>query len=234
MGTTYMAEHDGGDDGDDDDDQGGGGEPQSDVDKLRAEYDKKIADLNKELKDLKDKEENAQKGTAGRQARARALAVVNNVKKELEAAKADPAKLYDVALQHVEALGSNYADSSAFGAEVEGMYRESLAESLANVIQFSNGGEVATYKKQLLAAKTDSEMRLLADKLKLETAGRRRQNGNSNNGDRPRQPDGGRGSPTRTNIQSEMSGIDPTTPEGRKQWEEKRSKFQKELQSANR
>jgi hypothetical protein len=236
LGTTYMAEadDDGDDDGDEQEEPKGGGKPQSDVDKLKSEYDSKIAELNKELKALKDQSEAQTKGVAGRQARARALATVNNVKKAIEEAKADPAKLYEIAISNVEFLGKNYADTSSYYADTEDLLRDTMAESFANVIHFQNGGEVATYKKQLLAAKTEDEMKLMRDKLLLETQGRRRRNGNGAEGERPRNPDGGRGSPTRVNIQSEMSNIDPTTPEGRKECEKQRVKFQKELQSANR
>lgn len=234
--TLFMAEHEPEGDGENEEEESGGGgdKPQSDIDKLRATKDAEIAALNQRLQALEQANEQQTKGNASRAARARALTTINNVKKEIDQLRAtDPAKAAELALDRIDFIGSQYADSAGYSAEVEGLYRETLAESLANVIQYKNGGDVATYRKQLMTAKTQDEMRLMASKLELETAGRRRRNGNgSENGNRQAQPDGGRGSPARRNITSEMSSIDITTPEGRKQWEEKRNGFRKELQTA--
>lgn len=218
--------------GDEGDEPKGGGEPQSDIDKLRSEYDSKLAELTNKLKEYEDRAEQSTKGAAATRARNAVLKTVQDVKKEIETVKAaDPQKALDLALGHIDSLGMSFADTKQYSVTVEDSYRDTLAGSLAAGIMFENGGDVQTYKKQLLKAKTEDEMRLSAEKLKLETAGNKRTNGNGN-GNGNRQLDGGRGAPSRGNVLKDMEDIDITTPEGRKKWEENRAKFHKEIAGA--
>lgn len=219
-----------GDDGNGDDAGGGGKDGETDVSKVRATYDKQIAELNKTVKDLQDKLEKDDKDANLTAARQRALGEVQKQIKRMQDEDDDPERLRKTALEIIEGIGGYYADSAATNAHLQGVYKDTLAESLAQEIAFENGGSPATYKATLLKAKNEDLMRADALRLKAETRGQNGTGNSNGNSQRRPSPDSGRGSPSSRNLLDQMKGIDVTTPEGAKEWQEKRRSIARELE----
>lgn len=209
--------------GGDDAPVGGGKEEKSDVDKLRSEYDAKVSALEKQLKELATKSNSDSVETEAEMEKNRAVNEVRTMLNKLSGAK-DAAAGLEIARGIIADIGTLYATSKAEAYRQSAGSKEARADALAAEIQFDAGGDVATYKAQLMKAKSQDEMRLIATNLRLELGGKKRQTTQT----QPK-PDQGRGSSTRTNVLKAMEDIDLSTPEGRKQWEEKRAGFRKAI-----
>lgn len=242
---------DGDDDGGDgggDGDGGGGGDgagdgdgDDNDISKLRSGYDAKIADLTKQLDDLKKQQSGSASQRAANDTYQRAINQVSGYIDSLEKID-DEAQFRANATETLQAVGALYADAAkkavAFSSDAHG----AKAESFAVQVQMEVGGDIDTYRTQLMRAKSTEEMELIATKIKLEngkgsgrgTNGRNGNGGSNNNGGGRRSPDGGGGGAARTDVLNEMLDIDPTTPEGRKKWEEQRQNFQRRIGAGSR
>lgn len=219
-----FADDDGGDSGDDNQPGGGGAEPQkSDIDKLRSEYDTKVAALEKQLKALAEETSKSSSETESKTVYNNAAQEVAVLLKELDTHK-EPAAALAKARATIESLGHHYATQKSEVHKVQSMYKDARAEAFAASIQFESGGDVNTYKAQLMKAKTLPEMELMAANLRLEVGSKKK----TSSTPLPK-PDGGSGIPARTNVLKAMEDIDISTPEGRKQWEENRNKFRKAI-----
>lgn len=227
-----------GDEGDSDEPAGGGPEPdseESDIDKLRSQYDSEMAALRKELKELKDA-----KGTDDYQSQtdreyAAAQSYVNTLVKKLDEEK-DPAKAVLLAKQLLQNdIGRNYGLAYAQSKVNDTKLRNAQAERYAIELTGEFGGSVASHKAQLLEAKTEADMRASFLELRLSLGKEKKPKGSKSDSteSRPRIDRGGGGA-ARTNILSEMEDIDLSTPEGQKKWQEKRGEFRRKLDAVSR
>lgn len=211
----------------------GGGEEseESDIDKLRSTYDATIADLRKELKALKEQSDKDSTDSVWNTAYANAKREVDGFLEKLSSEK-DPAKAVEYAKSALAYLAPKYGSYAASNVKTDLMYKNAEAERFAYMLKAEVGGDTNSHKAALMDSKTIDEMRLKFERMQFELS-KKQTKRESRNPDAPR-IDRGRGGAARTNVLREMEDIDLSTPEGRKQWQEKRSQFQRKLSSASR
>lgn len=216
-------------------DVGGGGEEDedepSDVDKLRSTYDSKLAALQKELDEFKSKAEKSSTDSESRKAYLDAYKAVDDLMVEAKNAT-DKAKALDALLVHLPNIAHAYGVANQGFVSNYTKFKSAQAERLAFELKSEYGGSIDSYKARLMEAQNEADMRVRFYEIERE-ASKAPKKRNSDREDRPRIDRGG-GSASRTNVLREMEDIDLSTPEGQKQWQEKRGSFRKKLESAAR
>lgn len=209
----------------------------SDIDKLRSEYDSKLAEANKANSDL---QERLDRLDAAMKAGSQTDADLGAIQKRIDAVdRSDPAKalaaMEDIALE----LGGAFVNSKVQGAQIAGLYKDSLANYYAAEIAAVHGGDPKTYAKELKEkSTTDTQMKANADLLREKVGIEKQKKGGNGGGDNADaggryRVDDGRGAPVRTDLLKKMQDIDVTTPEGRKEWEEQEKSFAAAIRDSN-
>lgn len=204
--------------------EGGAGE--TDINKLRSSYDTKVAELEKQLKDLSEKASSSEaklnQSTVYGTTYAELVKKIDEIDPEDEKA---PQRLRAVALEIADAG----AQARSFLADVNVRYKDTLADKGALEIAMEAGGSTATYKAELLKARNDTEMRQLINEIK-ERVGKETK-AKQGQGESTRRVDNGQGRATGSDLLKELQDIDVTTPEGRAKFAEKEKEFKRRIEA---
>jgi hypothetical protein len=222
---ALMFAEDSDSDGDDDEQPKGGDggkDDEGDVDKLRATYDSQIAELNKKLKEMEEKSSEGNFDSVYTAAAGEVGGLLTRINAEKDAAKA-----LEAIKAALPGLGTKYGQSRFAEAKLQSKLKSAQADRFATQLQFESGGDVNTYRTRLLEAKNEDQMEVIFQKIQIEVAKEGKPKGKPQS-NAPR-VDRGSGSASRTNVLDEMADIDLSTPEGQKQWEEKRKSFKAKI-----